>query len=308
MTEDADGSRRRGPARGVSVVSARQRTRAARGDPGRRARGLASSLHRDPAEAAATDRRSSDPRDRDRAAAARRDDPPDARRRVPVAPDRGRLRRRRAYGVSIDYHHEHSPLGTAGALAGIDGLDEPFLMMNGDLITTLDYARAARRPRPERQRPDDREPRADGDDRLRRTRTRRRGRRHTTGGGIHREALGARGLDGHLCLEPRLLRLIEPGDYLDFPDLVLTALAAGERSARTPMTASGSISAATRITSAPSRNSRTSTHCCSERPRVPDCECRGRARFSCSIVRRDAGARGARRRPDHVPAPRAGHR
>ena len=44
-----------------------------------------------------------------------------------------------AYGVSLDYHLEHVPLGTAGALAGIDGLDETFLMMNGDVITTLDY-------------------------------------------------------------------------------------------------------------------------------------------------------------------------
>ena len=34
---------------------------------------------------------------------------------------------------------------------------------------------------------------------------------------------------GVYVLEPRLLRLIEPGVYLDFPDLVLHALAAGER-------------------------------------------------------------------------------
>jgi NDP-mannose synthase len=43
------------------------------------------------------------------------------------------------YGVSIDYHRELEPLGTAGALSGIGGLDEPFLMMNGDILTSLNY-------------------------------------------------------------------------------------------------------------------------------------------------------------------------
>src|SRR3954471_16937876 len=27
-----------------------------------------------------------------------------------------------AYGVDIDYHREHTPLGTAGAIVGVDGL------------------------------------------------------------------------------------------------------------------------------------------------------------------------------------------
>jgi NDP-mannose synthase len=41
--------------------------------------------------------------------------------------------------VQIRYHTEGRPLGTAGALATIDSLDEPFLLMNGDVLTTLDY-------------------------------------------------------------------------------------------------------------------------------------------------------------------------
>jgi NDP-sugar pyrophosphorylase family protein len=41
--------------------------------------------------------------------------------------------------VAIRYHFEDHPLGTAGALATVDGLDEPFLLMNGDVLTTLDY-------------------------------------------------------------------------------------------------------------------------------------------------------------------------
>jgi NDP-sugar pyrophosphorylase family protein len=44
-----------------------------------------------------------------------------------------------SYGLKIRYHEEAEPAGTAGALAGIDGLEETFLMMNGDVLTTLDY-------------------------------------------------------------------------------------------------------------------------------------------------------------------------
>jgi NDP-sugar pyrophosphorylase family protein len=44
------------------------------------------------------------------------------------------------HGVAIEYHVESEPLGTAGALGTIEGLDETFLVMNGDVLTTLDYA------------------------------------------------------------------------------------------------------------------------------------------------------------------------
>jgi NDP-mannose synthase len=49
-----------------------------------------------------------------------------------------------AYGVRIDYHGEDTPRGTAGPLATIEGLDEPFLMLNGDVLTTLDYGELMR--------------------------------------------------------------------------------------------------------------------------------------------------------------------
>jgi NDP-mannose synthase len=45
------------------------------------------------------------------------------------------------HGVEIDYHHEQEPLGTAGALASIEGFHETFLLMNGDVLTTLDYGK-----------------------------------------------------------------------------------------------------------------------------------------------------------------------
>ena len=42
--------------------------------------------------------------------------------------------------LKLRYHQEREPLGTAGALASIEGLDEPFLVMNGDLLTTVSYS------------------------------------------------------------------------------------------------------------------------------------------------------------------------
>ena len=45
------------------------------------------------------------------------------------------------FGMNIDYHSEESPLGTAGAIAGLDNLTDPFIVMNGDLLTSLNYGR-----------------------------------------------------------------------------------------------------------------------------------------------------------------------
>ena len=42
-------------------------------------------------------------------------------------------------GLNISYSHEEKPLGTAGPLAGIKNLSDPFLVMNGDLLTTLNF-------------------------------------------------------------------------------------------------------------------------------------------------------------------------
>jgi NDP-mannose synthase len=41
--------------------------------------------------------------------------------------------------VSITYVHESKPLGTAAPLRLVDGLDSTFLVMNGDVLTLLDY-------------------------------------------------------------------------------------------------------------------------------------------------------------------------
>ena len=43
------------------------------------------------------------------------------------------------FGLRIDYSRELQSLSTAGPLKLIPGLDDTFLVMNGDLLTTLDY-------------------------------------------------------------------------------------------------------------------------------------------------------------------------
>lgn len=47
-----------------------------------------------------------------------------------------------AQGIAIEYHEEAEPLGTMGALANIGDVqpDEALLMMNGDILTDLDFA------------------------------------------------------------------------------------------------------------------------------------------------------------------------
>jgi NDP-sugar pyrophosphorylase family protein len=43
------------------------------------------------------------------------------------------------WGLEIDYAIETEPLGTMGPLSLIEGLTEPFIVMNGDLLTDIDY-------------------------------------------------------------------------------------------------------------------------------------------------------------------------
>lgn len=43
-------------------------------------------------------------------------------------------------GVRMSYSYESEPLGTAGPIGLLEGLNETFLAMNGDLLTTIDYS------------------------------------------------------------------------------------------------------------------------------------------------------------------------
>jgi NDP-mannose synthase len=43
-------------------------------------------------------------------------------------------------GVDLRYHWEDSPLGTVGALRQVPDLNDTFLLLNGDVLATIDYA------------------------------------------------------------------------------------------------------------------------------------------------------------------------
>jgi NDP-mannose synthase len=133
-----------------------------------------------------------------------------------------------AYDIPIDYFREQEPLGTVGALALIDGLDDDFLVMNGDVLTDIDYAALLKRHR-------------EGDA-VATIATKERDvhislgvLRFNDGGDptrltgydekpkIHYEASM-----GVYCFSPKVLEHIEPNSRLDFPDLVLRLIDAGE--------------------------------------------------------------------------------
>ncbi len=42
-------------------------------------------------------------------------------------------------GLDIGYCMEDNPLGTAGSISLVEDLTDPFMVMNGDLLTTIDY-------------------------------------------------------------------------------------------------------------------------------------------------------------------------
>ena len=130
------------------------------------------------------------------------------------------------WDLDITYSQEQIPLGTAGPIALVQGLDKTFLVTNGDVLTTLDIKKLVAF--------------------------------HKSKGGIATIAahqrqikinLGVIRMDGdeHVCgyiekpstdyivsmgvyvFEPRVLEYIPVGQYLDFPDLVLKLIQAKEK-------------------------------------------------------------------------------
>jgi NDP-sugar pyrophosphorylase family protein len=130
------------------------------------------------------------------------------------------------YGVKIKYTGEDKPLGTAGPLALMkEDLHETFLMMNGDVLTTLDYSNLVDY--------------------------------HRRNGALATIALKKRDIKidfgvvdlddnnnivgynekplinylvsmGVYVFEPEVLKYIRPNEYLDFPDLIKNLISKGE--------------------------------------------------------------------------------
>jgi NDP-sugar pyrophosphorylase family protein len=132
------------------------------------------------------------------------------------------------YGIAIDYHREQEPLGTVGALALLDDLEDDFLVMNGDILTDMSYSAFMES--------------------------------HAASGAAASIATHQKHIQvslgvlhfgnsdddtlltdysekprydyevsmGVYCFSPRVLPYIEPGVRLDFPDLVLRLVADGK--------------------------------------------------------------------------------
>jgi len=135
-------------------------------------------------------------------------------------------RRRLLEQIRLRYVEEQEPTGTAGSLALVPGLNDTFLVMNGDLLTNLDFHALVQVHREQKA--------------MLTIAT------HTRHVKIDLGVLEFNGnyqitryLEkpettyhvsmGIYVYEPGVLRYIEPGRYLDFPDLVLRLLARGER-------------------------------------------------------------------------------
>ncbi|HYH59245.1 MAG TPA: sugar phosphate nucleotidyltransferase [Thermoleophilaceae bacterium] len=133
------------------------------------------------------------------------------------------------FGIPIDYYREDEPLGTVGALAMIDGLgDSDFLVMNGDVLTDLDYAKllddhresgaAATIATKQRDVPIELGVLVFGDG----------GDQTKVTGYMEKPKVRYEASMGVYCFAPRALEYIEKGKPLDFPTLVLKLIEAGE--------------------------------------------------------------------------------
>lgn len=133
------------------------------------------------------------------------------------------------HGVPIDYFREHDPLGTVGALSLIDGLDEDFLVMNGDVLTDLDYGALLDRHYAGGQAATIAAHQRDVQISLGVMEFDSEADRTEVTGYVEKPTLSYEVSMGVYCFAPRVRDHIVAGQKLDFPDLVLRLIAAGEK-------------------------------------------------------------------------------
>ena len=131
------------------------------------------------------------------------------------------------YGLKISYSLENLPLGTAGPISLLQGLDEPFIVSNGDVLSTLDFNKLVNFHKTQ-------------GDAIATIATHHR-KVHIDLGVIQTDAkdtvIGYNekpDIDylvsmGIYVFDPAILAYIPHGEYLDFPDLVWKLLDGGQR-------------------------------------------------------------------------------
>jgi len=128
--------------------------------------------------------------------------------------------------INLSFVDEEKPTGTAGSLSLVPELDRTFLVMNGDLLTDLDFDALIRFHREQ--------------DAVLTIATHRRDVKVDLGvlefdaeqritNYIEKPTTTYHVSMGIYVYEPSVLRYIEHGQYLDFPNLVLRLIAAGEK-------------------------------------------------------------------------------
>jgi len=129
-------------------------------------------------------------------------------------------------GLKITYSIEEHPLGTAGPLSLVDGLDETFLVTNGDVLTTMDLRELIAFHK--------------ANEGIATIASHQRqvhidlGVIETNGSHEIKNYIEKPNIDylvsmGVYVFEPAALKYIPHGEYMDFPDLIMKMIAAGER-------------------------------------------------------------------------------
>jgi NDP-sugar pyrophosphorylase family protein len=132
------------------------------------------------------------------------------------------------YGIPIDYFREDEPLGTVGALSLIDGLDHDFLVMNGDILTDIDYSALLEHHRAGGQAATLAAHKRDVQVSLGVMRFGREADPTLVTGYVEKPMLSYVVSMGIYCFAPRVREHIPAGERLDLPDLVLRLIDAGE--------------------------------------------------------------------------------
>jgi NDP-sugar pyrophosphorylase family protein len=135
-------------------------------------------------------------------------------------------RRQLTERINLRFIEEDEPTGTAGSLASVPGLDRTFFVLNGDLLTDLDFDQLVKFHREQgamltiasharKVKIDLGVLEFDGDHQVRNY--------------VEKPETNYYVSMGVYVYEPAVLKYIDPGRYLDFPNLVLRLLERGER-------------------------------------------------------------------------------
>ena len=129
-------------------------------------------------------------------------------------------------GMQISYSYEDAPLGTAGPLSLINGLDQTFLVSNGDVLTTMDLKDLLRFHMDQKATATIAVHRRKVDIDFGVVKC---NENYQMVGYTEKPSIDYLVSMGIYVFEPKVLTYIPYNQYLDLPDLVLRMMAAGEK-------------------------------------------------------------------------------